>query len=127
MTKKASLNQDEIGMRLKLVREALKLSTEQMYRKTGFFGNLISEMENGLKEPSSTYLFILADRFQVNLNYIMSGRGKMFQNDELGLEDFGKDAVMVTRMLFYMKKVDLVKFAMLKRFLECKTYLMDWS
>jgi transcriptional regulator with XRE-family HTH domain len=120
MTKKTKLNQEEIGKRLRQVREALNLTIEKMYYATGFSRSLISEAENGLKKPSSTYLFALLDLYKVNLNYIMSGRGEMFLGEELVLEDFGKDARNVKSLLIFMKKADVVRYTILKYFLEYK-------
>ena len=120
MTKKTKLNQEEVGERLRQVRETLNLTIEKMYQATGFSRSLISEAENGLKKPSSTYLFALLDLFKVNLNYILSGRGDMFLGEELVFEDFGKDAKLVHSLLLYMKKADVVRFTILKHFLEYK-------
>ncbi len=125
MIKKPKLNQEEIGKRLREVREALNLTIEKMYHATGFSRSLISEAENGLKKPSSTYLFALLDLYQVNLNYIMSGRGDMFLGEELVFEDFGKDAKLVHSLLMYMKKADVVRFTILKYFLEYKAQFND--
>lgn len=121
MTKKTKLNQEEVGERLRQVREALNLTIEKMYQATGFSRSLISEAENGLKKPSSTYLFALLDLFKVDLNYILSGRGEMFLGEELVLEDFGKDARNIKNLLMYMKKADVVRYSILKYFLEYKT------
>ena len=125
MIKKPKLNQEETGKRLREVREALNLTIEKMYHATGFSRSLISEAENGLKKPSSTYLFALLDLYRVNLNYIMSGRGEMFLGEELVFEDFGKDAKLVHSLLMYMKKADVVRFTILKYFLEYKAQFND--
>ena len=52
---------------------------------SGYSKSMISKAENGLKKPSISYLYALMDKYNVNINYILTGKGKMFL--EPGKED----------------------------------------
>ncbi len=78
MKEKYHMNLAEVGGRLRAAREALKLTMEQMRDITGYSKSLISAAENGKKKPSTIYLFAMFDKFNVNINYIFSGKGHMF-------------------------------------------------
>ena len=128
---------DEVGARLRAAREALKLTMEQMRDITGYSKSLISAAENGLKKPSTIYLFAMLDKFNVNINYIFSGKGKMFmepedkekrEKNELkelesieGISSFIQENDNIRELFFLMEHVDMVRYAVLSFFIQYKT------
>lgn len=130
--KNRDLDLKSVGARLKEVRDTLGLTLEKIHEATGFSRSLISEAENGIKKPSSIYLFALLDRFNVNANYILAGRGAMFISDSpltpaksYGRPDDKSPAVKFVEeyaeMMTYIENVDMVKYAMLSYFISFKT------
>jgi transcriptional regulator with XRE-family HTH domain len=122
LKEKYNFDISEIAKRLKIVRTTLNLTIEKMHQTTGFSKSLISEAENGVKKPSSIYLFALLEKFNVNINYIFLGEGDMFLNDGAGTNNFlGKrDPDNLKELLYYMKNVDIVKYNVLSFFCEYK-------
>ena len=125
----------DVGTRLRATREALKLTMEQMRDITGYSKSLISAAENGLKKPSTIYLYAMMDKFDVNINYIFSGKGGMFlasAGEEKG-QDKGAIGPSSSSLspgsadrniqdLFYlMENVDMVRYAVLSFFIRYRT------
>lgn len=110
-----------IGVRLKQVREELRLTIDSMREITGYAKGHISQMENGIKRASLKYLFALWSEFNINLNWLITGQGTMFKPDlELNL-DFGKeDNELVKEMIFYLFNANIVKHDLLRNFIEYK-------
>jgi len=71
-----------------------------------------------LRKPSSLYLYELLNQFDVNINYILGGKGPMFVLPILSTSDFGPDQENIETLLDNMKHSDLVRHAILKFFLE---------
>jgi transcriptional regulator with XRE-family HTH domain len=121
MKQKHNLDLKEIGSRMKSARLALNMTIEQIHQMVGFSKSLISEAEHGLKKPSSIYLHALLDKFNVNINYILNGEGRMFiTGEEIAADGFGRDSELVKELLDYMQEVDLVRFSVLAFFMEYK-------
>ncbi|MCP5046499.1 MAG: helix-turn-helix transcriptional regulator [bacterium] len=116
MNIKFNMNLRDIGGRLKAVRTALGMSIEKIAQVTGFSKGLISEAENGRKKPSSVYLYGLLDQFKVNINYILTGEGRMFldRSNAPGIDD------EIQELFFMVENVNLVKYAVLGFFIEYK-------
>lgn len=125
----------EVGARLKAVRETLKLSMDQMRDITGYSKSLISAAENGLKKPSTIYLFAMYHKFNVNIHYIFSGKGSMFldtagqppppakdeeKQDQSGAVPF-VETEHIRELLYLMENVDMVRYAVLGYFIQYKS------
>lgn len=123
---------NEVGVRLRAARETLGLTMERMRDITGYSKSLISAAENGLKKPSTIYLFALMDKYNVDINYIFSGRGQMFlQPPEEGdsEEERARRASLslvksdenIRDLIYLMDNVDMVRYAVLSFFLQYRT------
>ena len=134
MKKRYFMDLSEVGARLRAARETLELTMEQMRDITGYSKSLISAAENGLKKPSTIYLYAMMDKFNIDINYIFSGRGRMFlEAGQAGEEQKEQDRAESLdlslvksdeniRDLFYlMKNVDMVRYAVLSFFLQYRT------
>ena len=76
--KKSEQNLKDIGRRLKLARESLGLKQIEVDPDTSH--PMISAAETGKKRPPSKYLFTLFFNYGVSLDWILSGKGEMFEN-----------------------------------------------
>lgn len=116
--------QEEIGMRLKEVRKELNLTQDEINKKTGLSIGFISEIENGKKRPSSVLLVFLAEQYNANINYILTGKGnKIFREGLLEKSrklDFGKDKESIEELLYYLENDDLARHSILTSFLKFK-------
>lgn len=121
MNKKYNLDLTSIGKRLRDIREALNITLEKMQEITGFSKSLISAAEKGQKKPSSIYLFALLDRFNVDLNYVFSGKGNMFRHIPKLLDPGDPDLGHTCEELVYMiENVELVRYAMMTDYIKFK-------
>lgn len=64
------MNELEIGNRYKKIREYLKLSQTKLAEETESFQGYISRIEKGKMLPTFANMYVLANRFKVNLNYL---------------------------------------------------------
>lgn len=121
MRKKYNLDLAAIGKRLKDIREALNVTLEKMQEISGFSKSLISAAEKGQKKPSSIYLYVLLDRFNVDLNYVFSGKGSMFRHVPKLLDPGDPDLGHTCEELVYMiENVELVRYAMMTEYIKFK-------
>ena len=61
------------GQRLRLKREALKLTQEQLAKASGVTSQYISIMEQDKRSPSLSSLAKLADELGVSIDYLVTG------------------------------------------------------
>lgn len=112
----------EIGPRLKEVRKSLNLTQEQIKEETGLSIGFISGIETGKKRPSSILLFYLAHKHNVNVNYLLTGRGdRIFSESYLEKSrhiDFGRDGQVIEELLYYLEHYDLARYSILTSFLK---------
>ncbi len=131
MNEKLKKNLIVIGTRLRAVRKTLRLTIYEMHQKTRFSKSIISEVENGKRLPSSIYLFALADEFNVNINYLFTGKGEMFLPEEpIFKRDFGRDQEKIEELLFYLENYDVARYNILTAFTQFKRDhqdLLDWE
>ena len=76
----------EIALRIKKVRQVMKLSQEALAQKLGVTKQAISNIENSKSAPSIQLLYKLAVDHNVNCNYIIAGIGSVFLNNEKSYE-----------------------------------------
>ena len=97
MKSKTEMELHDVGARLRSIREELNLTLEKMGDLANFSKSQISAAEKGEKKPSSLYLFTLAHHFNVNINYILTGKGHPFldkpnkSGDEKDLDELFTD------------------------------------
>lgn len=114
MTEKFSTK--EIGGRLRTIRKDLGNTLEEMAQITGLSKSGISDMEKGLKKPSSVYMSELYIKFGVNINWVLTGKGTTHAPDiEFDL-NFGKDNELIKKLIFCIENIDIVRYDILKYF-----------
>lgn len=114
------MNLEEIGKRLKQVRKKLGLTLDKMSEISGSSVSGISEMEGGLKKPSSTYLYGLAKEFDIDINWILTGKGAMFAPDIALDLSFGDDNELVKEMIFFLEHLNIARYEILGHFAKFK-------
>ncbi|MCP5103193.1 MAG: helix-turn-helix transcriptional regulator [bacterium] len=84
-------NIQKIGDRAIAIRKSLHLNQKEMSEAIDIPSSNLSELERGKIAPGYNYLFRLSNRFNVNLNFLFHGTGKMFtsqkQKKARGLDD----------------------------------------
>jgi transcriptional regulator with XRE-family HTH domain len=75
-------NLKEIGKRIKKVREVLNLTQKELCNIIGIGRAILTKYENGDLIPSQKFLKLLKYELKVNPNWILTGEGEMFLNDE---------------------------------------------
>ena len=111
---KPDIDLKQIGQRLEAVRKELSMTLVALEEKVGFSKSLIAAAEKGEKKPSAVYLYGLITQFNVNINYILTGKGEMFL-DRKNLTEAEKDMDDLFKL---MKRVRMVKYAVLTFFQE---------
>lgn len=64
---------NEIGERIKQIRENNKISIRELSRRTGFAHSYISQLEKGDISPTIDKLKSIAEALNSNLNYLLYG------------------------------------------------------
>ena len=114
MNNKIDADLKPIGKRLLAVRKLFKLNQEEIGKITGYSKSLISAAENGVKKPSSQYLYGLLTQFNVDANWVLTGKGDMFLD---GRNDSPEDKD-VKELFTMMKKVKILRYAVLAFYYE---------
>ncbi|MCX6582810.1 MAG: helix-turn-helix transcriptional regulator [Candidatus Aminicenantes bacterium] len=118
----------DIGRRLKSIRDALGYTLDRVYKETGISRSYISEFERGRKLATSKYLKFLIDTHNVNLNFVFTGKGEMFishQDRQPELYDFGKFDEEIKDLLFHITNVPNAMYEVLGHFSEYKMRKAD--
>lgn len=116
--RKKNLDVIGIGNRLKEVRKALNLSTKDMMAISGYAFSTLSEIERNINNPGLKYLLLLVNKFNVNLNWVFTGKGAMFSPSFELRWDFGKDTKTVLKLIYLLENCDILRFEMLKDFAQ---------
>ena len=67
--------------RLKIIRETLGLTQREWASKLNINGVVsVSRWENGTRQPNYVILSILANTYNINLHWLLTGQGEMFQS-----------------------------------------------
>ena len=70
------------GERLKKIRFVLKLTQQQLADKLGVKSQAVSKVEKNLNGLRNESLIILFKKYNVNLNWLITGQGEMFNSHE---------------------------------------------
>ncbi|MFC2146362.1 helix-turn-helix domain-containing protein [Acidobacteriota bacterium] len=72
---------NEVGSRLKEIRQRLKMTQAQLGEKLRINGSAVAKHENGITFPTGKMLNILASQYNVSMDYLLCGRGTLFYED----------------------------------------------
>lgn len=68
----------EIGKRLRLIRERMGITQAEVGEKLGIQSQHVSKYERGETVPTWENLIKLIDLYDVNINWLLTGKGSMF-------------------------------------------------
>lgn len=71
-----------LGERLKIAREKKGLSQIQVKERTNINNKTLSGYENGVSEPDTKTLSMLAELYEVSYKWLLTGKGSMHENKD---------------------------------------------
>jgi len=119
MSKKVEIDLEAIGKRLKEARKKINCTLSEMNEMCGVAKSTLSEMEAGLKKPHHLYLYLLSTKYNININWIFSGKGSMFLDFEIKL-DFGEDNKIIKELFHLLGKFPVLRYEILRHYLVFK-------
>lgn len=114
---------EEIGRRVREVRETLKITLEDMKKLSRVSRSYISEFERGMRLPSGRYLFFLIERYGIDINYLYTGKGQLFiqpDGNRKKIYDFGKYEEEIDDLLYHITHIPNALYAVLGHFSDYK-------
>jgi transcriptional regulator with XRE-family HTH domain len=113
-------NKDDFASRLKKVRKALKLRQKEFAECLGIAGPTLSELESGKYKPGHDFFRKISREFNVNLYYLMFGKGDMFLNELSSYttrnKNFSINLQDVQNFLYYFERSPLVQYHIMSSF-----------
>jgi len=67
--------------RLKQIRNSLKLSIRDFSKEIHYSHSLYGQVEYGNREPSDRIIQLIVSKFNVNKDWLISGKGTMFSSE----------------------------------------------
>jgi transcriptional regulator with XRE-family HTH domain len=118
----------EVGTRLRILRKSLGFTQNKIVSYFDIGRANYSRMEKGEIFPSAAILNTLREKFNVSLDWLITGKNEMIVpdiNEEaeklsamINLEEYNEE---MKDLLIHMNKVPMVKHAVLGFFIEYKT------
>ncbi len=117
-----------ISSRLRKIRHQLGYSQKRMASFFGMGANAYGKTETGYSSPGLKLLYILAEQFNISLDWFVCGRGTMhYDKSEQGAAEPVKDELSreIEEMSELMKKLPLIRHLVLGKFQELKLQYRD--
>lgn len=100
--------------RIKALRKQLKMTQEDFAKRLGLARNSIANYEIGRREPTNAIINSICREFNVNEEWLLTGKGKMFidftEGEELaafcGKLCAGTDPAIANALLYYSRLSD---------------------
>ena len=95
-----------LGKRLNEIRKTLKLTQEEISTQTGISYRAYTSYEREDRNPSLEFLDILVKKYNVNLNWLISGVGNKF-NSQISSEidyEFEQKVINVIKKYGFVQK-----------------------
>lgn len=96
---------NEINNRIKAVRKSLKLSQSNFGKSLFISQDTVSLLERGKQNPTERQILDICEKFNVNEEWLMFGKGEMFR-DVLKELDLHKDIKQTTNDLYSLDEED---------------------
>lgn len=114
-----SSESESIGVRIRKIRKLLRMNQGEFAEPLDISVPGLSDLENGKYRPGHDFLRNIAQGYNVNLYYLMFGKGPEFiQVEELFAEAEKKSGEPedVKEFLYYFHASEIVKYHMLSEF-----------
>lgn len=85
------------GKRIKQIRNSLKLSQTEFAGAMDYSACYLSEIERGKKSPNVAFFEKLLTIYQINLSYLITGRGEAFLPDAEKMETVKKGPIDIIK------------------------------
>lgn len=113
----------KIGARIREIRKHLKYKQKVFAKELGVTGGYLSEIEIGRKSPGLELIVSLVNKYNANIMYLFYGEGGFFRKpDEDKIEDGpvipGDDWSNTDRLVWLIKHIPLIRYAMLEYYLS---------
>jgi len=106
-----------VGKRVKIARKALRVQQKELAEKLGISSSHLSEIESGKSNPSTDFHLKLSELYNISVEYIFHGRGKMFYEDDGKISetafDFKTDVDTLDKMIWLLRNSPYFKNMML--------------
>ena len=66
---------------IKLIRQSLNVTQQELAKKLGTPASTISNIENGSREIPKSLMKLMVEQLQINAAWLLTGNGEMFAND----------------------------------------------
>jgi len=119
---KREIKDELFGSRLKAIRKRLKLKQVPFSAKLNISVTNLSEIENNKTRPGYDFFYKIVEEFDVNLNYLVLGKGPMFRKTgdekvkgsagglDMGGLDYEVTDAGVENFLFYFFNSSYVRY-----------------
>jgi transcriptional regulator with XRE-family HTH domain len=116
---------NEVGSRLKEIRQRLKMTQAQWGEKLGISGSAVAKHENGITFPTSKMLNILSSQYNVSMDYLLCGRGTLFHENQDNsnsnrLKNIVKGDIELEELFSLVSSMSWVRHAVLSYFQRFK-------
>jgi len=122
----------DIGQRLQNIRKAIDINQKDFALEMEISGASLSEIEAGGSKPRIEIYYNLTRKYNVNIDYLLHGRGEMFrgpgQSGADGIDKEDEFREFLETFLDYFEKSRLVRYAVMTHFttfLEEKETLIE--
>jgi len=78
--KMQEIDLNEIGVRVRIIREEQDLSQIELAEQSGYNKKTISLVENGHTRPGEKLILFLSQNFKANSEWIITGKGEKYYN-----------------------------------------------
>jgi transcriptional regulator with XRE-family HTH domain len=117
------------GSRVREIRETIGLTQTEMAEKLVMHSSYLSEIETGLRKPGQKFLVKLASTFNVNLNWLIIGKGKRFMEEPgspeaVEWQHFGEQKNDIKELMAYCRESTLVRLTVIAYF---KKFLLKYE
>lgn len=114
----------EIGKRLRLIRERIGITQAELGEKLGIQFQHVSKYERGETVPTWENLIKLIDLYDVNINWLLTGKGSMFLSP-VNYSIQGEKTIPVIRDVEPDSQIDEI-VAELRNDFELKNLIYDY-
>ena len=89
-----------IGKRIKRIRKDAKMTQKEFGAAVGVGWESVAGWEQGQRQPGKARLYVVADRFKVNIDWLVDGDGDIYRPDALNDATRSRIEIEVIKKLF---------------------------
>ena len=95
------------------MRKELRLTQNEFAGAIGFSGSFVSDIESGRSRACYDFFLKVAEKFNVNLYYLILGTGTVLGNSQpradLGDKEFGQPVESINELLWYVERSPMLR------------------